>query len=57
MQNMREHYDAVMRDLEGRIAHCEQEIHGYRDTLAQIRKLASEQPTLFADSPTVSAPL
>lgn len=56
MENMREHYDAVMRDLEDRIAKREQEIRGYRETLSNIKKLVSEQVNLFAETPNVSTP-
>jgi hypothetical protein len=56
MENMIEHYNAVMRDLEQRIARCEQEMRGYKDTLSQIRKLASAQANLFAPSPASGVP-
>ena len=53
---MIEHYNAVMRDLEQRISRSEQEIRGYKDTLSQIRKLASAQANLFAPAPASGVP-
>jgi|SRR5271157_347088 len=56
MENMLDHYNAVMRDLEQRISRCEQEMRGYRETLSQIRKLASAQTSLFVSAPTSNVP-
>jgi hypothetical protein len=53
MNNMLDHYQAVLRDLELRRSRCQRELGELEQTIAGIRKLVSTTASLFAGKPLV----
>jgi hypothetical protein len=51
MDNMIDHYQAVLRDLELRRSRCKQELEELDNTIGGIKKLLSNQASLFVASP------
>jgi hypothetical protein len=54
MDNMIDHYQAVLRDLELRRSRCKQELDELDNTIGGIKKLLSNQASLFVASPAPS---
>ncbi len=54
MDNVIDHYQAVLRDLELRRSRCKQELDELDSTIGGIKKLLSNQASLFVASPAPS---
>jgi len=56
MDNMLDHYQAVLRDLELRRSRCQKELGELEQTIAGIRKLLSTTASLFVSAPVAGVP-
>lgn len=56
MENMLDHYQAVLRDLEQRRTRLQAELKDVEETAGRIRKLMSPQVSLFGPTPTIPVP-
>jgi hypothetical protein len=56
MDNMLDHYQAVLGDLELRRTRCQKELLELEQTITGIRKLVSKSASLFMATPVNSAP-
>jgi hypothetical protein len=57
MENMLDHYRAVLADLEQRRSRIQSELRDVDETITRIRRLMSTQTTLFASAPTSGSPI
>ena len=56
MDNMLDHYQAVLRDLEVRRSRCQRELADIEQTMGGIRKLMNSSASLFVSAPIVAVP-